>query len=435
MDHPTLSPSRSGAALRGALGALVLAAATAPADEPATVRSDPSSPEGIRAAVERLRSEVESETANADRSVRVVGPALTFSERSVLLGFTEDLRAALEQQLGARGVRGPLTSAVAFRGPAYHLLVHAVEDPEGTNRVASISLALHPLRNEAALRTPPARLTIFNPENALDPHDFAAHVVDALLRLKVLYAAPPAAPGAPAPAPPPPWFAAGLARLQDASVRQPDFDAVRAQWFDAALPPLREMVGRDAPFPSADSAVAAQLAAFWLSFPDVPARFASLAARLGAGEPWSAALFLSTAVGTADERAGDRAFDAWLWDRDVHILTPGATTPRLVARTLVAMQLFPGQDGVPADWADRPQPLERLLEPEAAPWAAETAALLRARILRLSAGRGDAFREAAGLYAAALQDAAAGGRRARGAAARFEAARAAMTAAADPSDP
>ena len=183
---------------------------------------------------------------------------------------------------------------------------------------------------------------------------------------------------------------------------------------------------------SADPAVAAQLVAFWLSFPDPGRRLRTLCLRLAHGVPWSPELFFSTSVGDASPLAGDRAFDAWLYARTARILSVGVTTPSLVARTRVRMQIFPGRDGVPADWADAPQPLERLLEPDSAPWAPAVARELRAWILRQAAGRGDAYREAARLYAEFFSDVLAGGRRLRGASDRLSDARAALDASATP---
>ena len=411
-----------------AFAALALIAAAAPL----RAEEAPAAPDAaeIRARIERLRRAVGSgaaETANADRTTIVSGDLLPYPDRVVLLGFVDDLRTALEGQLGARRAAPELVPAVSFRGPDFRVAVRALADPDGTNAPASVRTSLRPRRSADSV-LPAASLDVLNPANGLDPREFAETVVDDLLRLKVLYAAP--ARGV-APRPPPRWLAAGLARLADTAVRQGDFDETRALWFRAELPPLPELAAEDAPFPSAEPAVAAQLAAFWLSFPDPAARFRDLCRLLGSGVPWTPGLFLSTSLGTSDPLAGDRAFDAWLWGRVHHVLSPGATTPELVARTLVALQLFPGRDGVPADLADRPQPLERLLEPESAAWAPVAATELRLRILRLAAGRGDAYRAAVEEFADILADLARGGRRARRAAERLPAARDALTHSAD----
>lgn len=404
----------------------LLAAAPLAAREPAEADSAV-----IRERIENLRraaAQGGEETANADRTTVVSGNVLPFPDRIELLGFVDAIRTAVESQLGARGADPENVAAVSFRGPDFRVLVRAAEDPGGPDVPASIRTSLRP-RRDASSAFPAVVLDLLNPANGLDPRDFAESVVDAFLRLKVLYAA---APGGAPPKPPPRWFSAGLARLLDPAVRQKDYDESRDLWFRAALPVLPDLVAEAAVFPCADSAVAAQLAAFWLSFPDPPGRFRGLCRLLGGGVPWSPGLYLSTSLGDSDPLDGDRAFDAWMWGRVHHVLTPGATTPELVARTLVAMQLVPGRDGVPADFADRPQPLERLLEPENAPWAPEAATALRLKVLRMAVGRGDAFRAAAGEFASVLGEMARDARRAgRAAAAKLPAAREALTRAAE----
>ena len=411
--------------LRTVAALAALAAATAAAQEAAGA-----APEDEAAArlerIRRIAAQGAAETPNADRTTVIAGEALPFADRSVLLGFVDGLRAELERQLGARRASAELLPAVSFRGPAFRILVRAARDDADPDAPASIRLSIHPRRSPAAA-LPAAVIDISNPANDLDSREFATTVVHALLVLKAAYAAPEGKDVSI----PPEWFAAGLARLMDPSVRQADYDAVRETWFRAALPTLPELAVPVFSYAEADPAVAAQVAAFWLSFPDPAARFRDLCARLGSGERWTSALFVETSLGAGDLPEGDRAFDAWLWGRDRHILSPGATTPELVARTLVDLQVFPGRDGVPADLADRPQPLERLAEPENAAWAPAAAEALRARILRRAAGRGDAFRAAAGEFAAILDDLPRGGRRARHALERLPAARAALTASAD----
>jgi hypothetical protein len=411
--------------LRTAAVLAALAAAPASAQEAAAPEDE------AAARIERIRriaAQGAAETPNADRTTVIAGEALPFPDRAVLLGFVDGLRAELERQLGARRASAELLPAVSFRGPAYRVLVRAAKDDADPDAPASIRLSIHPRRNPASA-LPAAVIDIANPANDLDSREFATTVVHALLVLKAVYAAPE---GRDVPVPvPPEWFAAGLARLMDPAARQADYDAVRETWFRAALPPLPELAWPVCSYAEADPAIAAQVAAFWLSFPDPAARFRDLCAKLGSGERWTSGLFVATSVGTEDLLVGDRAFDAWLWGRDRHILSPGATTPELVARTLVDLQVIPGRDGVPADFADRPQPLERLAEPENAAWAPAAAAALRARILRRAAGRGDAFRAAAGEFAAILDDLPRGGRRARRALERLPAARAALTASVD----
>ena len=411
-----------------AVFALFVSAAASAAEQPVS-----GADAAERAKIEKLRrlaAQGAAETANAGRTTVVTGEILPFADRTVLLGFVDDLRTALEGQLGARGAGAEDAAAVSFRGPGFRVLVRASEDLGGPGIPASVRTSLHP-RRDASSVLPAAVVDVFNPADGLDSREFAENVVDAFLRLKILYSAVPG--GAP-PKPLPRWFSAGLSRLLDASVRQKDFDETRDLWFRAGLPVLPQMLAEDAPFPSAEPALAAQLAAFWLSFPEPAARFRELCRLLGSGVPWSAGLFLSTSAGPSDPLAGDRAFDAWMWGRVRHVLTPGDTTPELVSRTLVAMQLVPGRDGVPADFADRPQPLERLLEPENAAWAPAAATALRVKALRLAAGRGDAYRAAVEEFAAILADLAAGGRRARRAAGRLPAARDALTRSAEPAN-
>ena len=87
------------AATAAALALLAAAAAPLRAQEAAPDAAE------IRARIERLRQAVGSgaaETANADRTTIVSGDLLPYPDRVVLLGFVDDLRTALEGQLGAR---------------------------------------------------------------------------------------------------------------------------------------------------------------------------------------------------------------------------------------------------------------------------------------------------------------------------------------------
>lgn len=368
----------------------------------------------------------ESETASADGRIRVRGDCLPFPDKVVLLGFLEDLRGALDDAFGLREAHDPDGRSESFSCDAFRILLRAVVDADAPDAPASVSHRLDP--SGPAREAPSLVVTVTNPANGLEPHRLAACVADGLLRLKVLAGRLPGV----RPVPPPRWFGEGLARHVDPGGRQADCDAVRDDWFRARVPPSFDLLAADAPRTSADPAVAAQLVAFWLSFPDPGRRLRTLCLRLAHGVPWSPELFFSTSVGDASPLAGDRAFDAWLYARTARILSVGVTTPSLVARTRVRMQIFPGRDGVPADWADAPQPLERLLEPDSAPWAPAVARELRAWILRQAAGRGDAYREAARLYADFFSDVLAGGRRLRGASDRLSDARAALDASATP---
>jgi len=372
----------------------------------------------------RRLAQVESETASSDGFIRVRGDCLPFPDKAVLLGFLEDLRTALGDAFGLRTAAPADAPEADFSGPAFRILLRAVADPDAPDAPASVSHRIDPAgpaNGRAALV-----VTVANPANGLEPHRLAACVADGLLRLKVLERRIPGL----RPCPPPSWFADGLARLIDPGLRQFDFDAVRDTWFRGRLPPSFDLLADPADKAAVDPAAAAQLVSFWLSFPHPERRLRTLSTRLAHGVPWSPELFFSTSLGDASALGGDRAFDAWLYGRVTHVLSIGETTPSLVARTRVQMQVFPGRDGVPADWADAPQPLERLLEPDSAPWASAVARALRARILRQAAGRGDAYREAARQYADFFSDVIAGGRRLRGAADRLSDARAALEASA-----
>ena len=416
-----------------ALAVLPLLALAAPARAESSAPAPAPSPATVGATIDvsvvdqiRRLAQVESETASADGFIRVRGDCLPFPDKAALLGFLEDLRTALGEAFGRRNAPPADAPEADFAGPVFHILLRAVVDPDATNAPASVSHRIDlsgPANGGAALV-----VTITNPANGLEPHRLAACVTDGLLRLKVLERR---ANGL-RPRPPPPWFAEGLARLLDPGLRQSDFDAVRDTWFRGRLPPSFDLLAKPSGPRSVDPAAAAQLVSFWLSFPHPERRLRTLSTRLAHGVPWSPELFFSTSLGDASALTGDRAFDAWLYGRVTHVLSLGVTTTSLVARTRIQMQVFPGRDGVPADWADVPQPLERLLEPDSAPWAASAARALRARILRQAAGRGDAYREAARQYADFFSDVIAGGRRLRGAADRLSDARAALDASATP---
>ena len=79
--------------------------ATPEAPEPAAAEPAPSSilaNERIDALRRRFLDD-DSRLYNADRSTTVEAPSLGHADRSTLLGFVDDLRTALETELGARG--------------------------------------------------------------------------------------------------------------------------------------------------------------------------------------------------------------------------------------------------------------------------------------------------------------------------------------------
>lgn len=373
----------------------------------------------------RALAETDPETSNADGSIRVAGECLPFADKSILLGFAGDLRDGLERVLRARGAEdGSRLQAVSFHGPRYRILLRGVPG-DHTNLVASTSVSVRPyVPGQNYLPTLVA--TIENPANELDAHELGEELVDGLLRLKVLsYARPNVRPE-----PPARWFSVGLARAIETEARQQSYDALRHDWFRADLPPIPRLLAKDSSYPSADADIAAQLVEFWLDAPDIPARFRQLCEKLGAGTPWSGALFLETAIGSRNPIQGDKAFDRWILDRQKTILSPGRTTPELISRTLVTMQLFPGLEGVPADFGEAPVPLDRLLDPRLKTIAPTIARNRESFVLRQAAGRGDAFRAAAQLYSEVLRSIAKG-KPMRNASQRLEEAKRAMTLSAE----
>ena len=342
---------------------------------------------------------------SADGGVRVLAPELPPPDRAVLLGFATDLRDALEAKLGARGAPPDEARHASFRTDDCRLLVRCLADAAGTGAPARVETRLDPHRPGRSWQIPLVA-TVSNPENGLDPHVLAARIVRGWLDLKVLTLAWGAGDPSARPAPVPAWFAAGLARSLDPATRQDDFDAVLDAHLAGRLPPLRALLAADAPAPAADDALAAQLVEFWLSAPGSALRFGRLCAALAAGRAWTPALYLATAGRPADPATAESAFEAWLRERASAVLSPGETTDSLVARTAAAMRLVPGRDGVPAGFADGPQPLERLLEPDTRDWAPEAARRLKASVLRGAFGRGDAYRDACTAFADFFDEAA-----------------------------
>ena len=346
---------------------------------------------------------------SGDGAIRILAPDLSPADRAVLLDFAIDLRDALEAKLGVRGAPPDEARHATFRTDDCRLMISCVADPAGTNAPARIETRLDPHRAGRNWQIPLVA-TVSNPENGLDPHDLAVRIVRGWIDLKVLTPAWAAAdagrPAGHGPTPFPAWFAAGLARSLDPATRQEDFDRVRDALFRGRVPPLPALLAADAPAPAADPALAAQLVEFWLSFPDAPRRFGELCRALSEGRPWGAEPFLATSLRKADAFGADADFAAWMERRSSRILSPGETTGSLVSRTLAEMQLFPGRDGVPADFADAPQPLERLLEPEAREWAPAAARALKHAALRRAIGRGDAYRAACERFAAFFDEAA-----------------------------
>ncbi len=380
----------------------------------------PSGEAGVPAAVDREELErvarlamgigTNSVLRSADGAIRILAPELAPADRAMLLGFATDLRDALEAKLGVRGASPDEARFASFRTDDCRLMVRCVADEAGTNAPARIATDLDPHRRGRSWQIPLVA-TVTNPANGLDPHVMAERIVRGWIDLKVLTPAWAAAdaggPAGPGPTPFPAWFAAGLARSLDPATRQEDFDGVLDALLAGRLPSLPALLAADAPAPSADPALAAQLVEFWLSAPGSAGRFGRLCRALAAGRPWTPELFLATLGRPAEEpAAAGTAFADWMRARSFRILSPGETTGSLVARTFAEMRLVPGRDGVPEDFADEPQALERLLEPETREWAPAAALSLRATVLRRAIGRGDAYREACSRFADFFDEAA-----------------------------
>ena len=416
------TPAAAGFRLAARLVALAAAVpcGTAAAAEPADVESGPSA-ESVRRKVRELLWAAESETtSDSSGSTRIDGNGiLGYAERSVLKDFLSDVRGRVEAALpsfcpGA----SPVLCVSVFTNAACADGAPAFVRPPVFRRAAGRDGA----RTDIAL-------AVENPGNGLDARKLAERAVDGLLGAAVAAAAPGGPPAAAANRPPP-WFAAGLARTFDVAARQTDYDSTRASWSHASLPPVSALVSADSPFPSADPALAAELVSWWLSFPGKKERWAEMRGRLAAGEAWGPALFFATGPG-GDAQAADRDWDSWLVARRRLVLSPGTTTRAHVVRALAAMNLVPGADGVPADLGGGPRPLADIFGPSASSWAQAAAAAKLETLARLSAGRGDGFRAAAGTLSGLLAPVAAGRRAPDGAAETARAALAALAGSAD----
>jgi hypothetical protein len=240
---------------------------------------------------------------------------------------------------------------------------------------------------------PTIRITLVNPSK-LDARELAREICDGLVRMKVLAAAV----GGKAAEPPAGWFTSGLAHYLDNALRQQDADEVLGMWQRAQIQPLWALPREHSQYPSADRRIAAQLVAYWLDFPDRGKRFETLCRALAAGETWSPSLFVETSSGSSDMVEADKAFDQWLLKRRNTVMTPGVTSRGMLVRASRAMLLVPGEDFVPDEFPASSPP-ETLAEHSGESWAAKCARAKLEKIMRLSTGRGDKFRKAAGQYA------------------------------------
>ena len=361
-----------------------------------------------RARVRRLLDEAGAgSSANSDGTIRVEGGnSLSYPDRSILLEFLGDVRRNTIESLGGSEMFGG--------GGVPFFILRAVEPEGGGNSGSKAEIKYPFFRFLPSRMTPQARrlsvtLDVANPTNGLDARALAAHVVDCFLGAAVAGHAGVAETSSRVAAAelawnrPPQWFSSGLARSFETEVRQSDFDRIRSEWARAAYPPLVHLAARDSSFAEADEALAAELVSWWISFPDLKARWKKLCERLAAGQPWTPELFIETALGDrSGDIAADRAWDLWFVSRRRAVLSPGATTRAKIVRTLAMMHLVPGRDGVPADFATSPQPLVRILDDEARPWAAAVARKKLDALVRESVGRGDDFRTASATLAEIL---------------------------------
>ena len=404
------SAGRAAAAFFAAALAVACAEDAAP-EAPAATPAEPISPpaaaaEGVRRAARELAREADAGVnSSSDGALRVEGNgALDYPARSELLEFLGTVRAKTEAALPGAFPPGS--------GPM--LVVSAVTNGEaaaGTVAAVRRAAVSRPVPRDGALSVP-VRIKIGNPAGEIDARALAARAVEGLLCASVAAAAEFLPPGSAAgrPVPPPRWFASGLARHFDASSRQDGYDSTRANWARARLPPVGNLASADSPFPDADDALAAELVAWWLSFPDRASRWALLRGRLAAGEPWTAQLFFETSLGPGSPLDADRDWDSWLVSRRRRVLTPGTTTRSHVVHALSSLALVPGEGGVPADFPEPSAPVLRLFDPDTQAWAPRAAAVRIETLGRLSAGRGDEFREAAQKLSAALAAVASGRR-------------------------
>ena len=320
-----------------------------------------------------------SGVSNADESVRVSGECLTPIDKHILMQFIEDVRKRLEMLLD-----------VSFSGDAYRIALYAENaeaDRPGTVTKTMMSPAI------GAQRLPTIRITLVNP-NQVDAHDLAHELCDALVCMKIRVASG----GAKTQEPPASWFTAGLAHYLDTSTRQADAEEVISLWQRAQIQPLWMLPKFYSAYASADRRIAAQLVAYWLDFPDRGKRLETLCRALASGEEWSPQLFVETSSRLFDIAEADKNFDVWLLDRRGSVLTLGVTRRELIVRAKRSVLLSPLEDGADGSIPAWSSPAV-LLDHAGEPWAKNCAKLKIKKIMCLSAGRGEKFRQAAIKYA------------------------------------
>ncbi len=318
-------------------------------------------------------------TSNSDQTVRVSGEPFNSVDKQIVMQFAEDVRSRLQM----------LTDS-SFTGEPYRLSIYA-ENAELDRPCVIEKHLLSPKIGSQNL--PTIRISIINPSK-MDARELAREICDGYLSMKVLVSAQ----GSSHAEPPARWFTAGLARYLDTAPRQDDAERFLVKWQSAKLPPLWKLASINSPYPSADIDVAAQLVAYWLSFPDRGKRMELLCRALSAGDLWSPTLFAETSSGFLEVHKADRDFDAWLLGRRDIVLVPGQTHREFMIRAYFELVLNPGEDGVPLDVPANLSPavlVDRLDEP----WTRLCARAKAERIMLLSAGRGAKFRKAAEKYA------------------------------------
>ena len=363
--------------------ALAAPAAAPPAPLPQQTQHD--------ANIEEIRRKLAAFASidNTDSSIRVAGNAIATLEKQTVLLFAEDVRSRLETTL-----------AVSFKDPAYRLLIAFEEPSESSSSTSPIIETFYAHPSVGRDGFPAIRIRVQN-SAALDPRALASalaiRICEGYLSMRIL-SHPRRAPDAAA-TKFPPWFPAGIARGLDFSQRQADAERALALWQRGALPPLWRSARAQSPLLEHNEHIAAQLAAYWLSFPQRGARLDQLCGRLAAGAPWTPRLFAETArpESPPDILRADMKFDNWLLSRRDTVLTPGATAPAFAIRAWRAMFLDPGEDGVPLDIPPA-TPLPQLIRSRDEAWVKDCATKKTAQILRLAAGRGDKFHAAAAKY-------------------------------------
>ena len=129
--------------------------------------------------------QVESETTSSDQSIRIVGDCISYPDKSTLLSFTEDVRAALERTLRAPSAKTTDDSrAVTFRGPQFRILIRgSLSEPDAISNGAPASVRSRLASNRTGTEIRPGlTLLLTNPGPQLDPHELSEHIVDGLIR-------------------------------------------------------------------------------------------------------------------------------------------------------------------------------------------------------------------------------------------------------------